>query len=132
MKRIEVLKNRQDVVMNVLNKFIFYIPRIIHILLLPMMYVVTLWFPNGKYWEVIGLVILILIPFYSLVMKKCRSYFFWISFFTYILVIYLFFPEHLFSEKYPLDYKNIIFFDMLLLLITDTYLYFKNKKNYFY
>lgn len=114
--------------MTVLDKFIFYVPRIIHILLLPMIYVVTLWFPNGRYWEIIGLVILILIPFYPLMRKILKEYFFWISFFTYILVIYLFFPEYLFSEIYPLDYKNIIFYDMCFLILADTWLYLQKKR----
>lgn len=114
--------------MNVLNKLLFYISRLVHIAILPIIYVGILWYPEGKYWEIIGLIILVLMLFYPLIMKFNKSILFWASIITYTLVIGLFFPIYLFSEKYPFDYKNIIFYDMCFLILVDAWLYLGSNR----
>lgn len=115
----------QDAAMTVLNKFIYYLPRAIHILLLPILWVAIGWYLGDKWWEAIGLILLLSIPFYPFIIKTNKALLFKVRIYVYVITILLFFPEHLFYEEYPLEYKNIIFYDMCFLLIADTWIFFK-------
>lgn len=126
-----VLKKTQDVVMNVLNKFIYYIPRLVHIVILPILYIGILWYPKGRDWEIVGLIFLAAILFYPLIMKSNKKLLFYFSCLTYIAIIGLFFPKYLLSKSDFWDYRNIIFFDMLLLFISDTYAFLKKENKWF-
>ena len=113
--------------MTVLNKFIYYLPKIIHVLLLPILWIAIGWFLEEKWWEAVGLFLLISIPFYQFIIKN-KELLFKVRICIYVITVFLFFPEHLFYEEYLLEYKNIIFYNMLFLFVTDTYIFFRKRK----
>lgn len=117
---------KQDVVMTASSKFLYYTSRIIHLLLLPILYIGILWFPDENRWTVTGLLLLFIAPltwFFSkknilLLFLKCAMY---------ICTIIIFFPTELFSTEYPFNYKNVIFYDICFLATVDISIFFERK-----
>ncbi len=122
-----MLNPKQVVVMTVSNKAIYHISRTLHILLLPILYLGIVWFLGDKWWQIIGLILLFIIPFYKPIFKKYEKFLFFLRLVTYILIILIFFPTELFSKEYFLDYKNIIFYDICFMMFVDIRIYRKNK-----
>ena len=124
-----VHKKKRGVVMiaSKLSKVLYYVSRTIHILLLPILYSATLWYPTGRWWEIIGLILLLAICFYSLIFKKDRKTLFVVRTFSYFITVLLFFPANFFTTKYGIDYRVIIFYDMCFLFIVDLWIFLQNK-----
>lgn len=112
-----------------LSKILYYISRSIHILLLPVLYSATLWYPTGRWWEIIGLGLLLSICFYSLLFKENLKMLFIVRAFSYLTTAILFFPTNFFNSEYGIDYRVIIFFDMCFLFIIDLWIFLQNKSN---
>ena len=122
--------------MNVLDKLIFYTPKIIHVLLLPMLYVVILWFPNGRYWEVIGLIILLLIPFIFFIRRFDIRVYYKFIFPAYLIAIILFFPFNIFEDGVFIGinnffnyHSNVILVDIMLMFFVDLWFFRCNRQN---
>lgn len=110
-------------------KFLYYSSRIIHLLLLPMLYIGIVWFLEDKWWEVVGLLLLFTIPFNQFIIRNSPTLLLVVRLMTYIAIIMLFFPNLLFSKEYALDYKNIILYDMCFLAIADLAVFFDKKES---
>lgn len=108
-------KRHRDVVIHVpaLSKNLYYMSRFIHILLLPIVFLSALWFPTERWWEIIGLVIIFAICFYPIVIKINIRVFLILSFFSYLIVAFLFFLINIFESGYFFDYRVFVFADML-------------------
>ncbi len=124
-----VHKKKRGVVMiaSKLSKILYYVSRSIHILLLPLLYSATLWYPTGRWWEIPGLILLLSICFYSLIFKKDRKTLFIVRTFSYFIAVLLFFPIDVFYADYRIDYRVIIFFDICFLFIIDLWIFLQNK-----
>ena len=110
-----------------LSKSLYYISRFIHILLLPIVFLSALWFPTGRWWEIIGLAILFTICFYPVIIKINTKFFLILSFFSYLIVSILFFPKSIFESGSFFDYRVFILADMLSLCLADVF-YIRNIK----
>ena len=126
-----VHNKKRGVVMiaSTLSKILYYISRSIHIILLPILYSATLWYPTGRWWEIIGLGLLLSICFYPLLFKKNPKTLFIVRFFSYLVTVILFFPTNFFTAEYGIDYRVIIFYDMCFLFIVDLWIFLQNKSN---
>lgn len=110
-----------------LSKILYYVSRSIHILLLPLLYSATLWYPTGRWWEIIGLLLLLSICFYSFIFKKDKKMLFMIRVFSYFIAVLLFFPIDVFYADYRIDYRIIVFFDMCFLFVVDLWIFYKGN-----
>ena len=113
--------------MTVLSKILYYFSRTIHVILLPILYAATLWYPTGRWWEKIGLIPLFILPFYPIIIKSDEEILFRIRVTSYIIIIGIFFPANFFSDEYGVDYRVIVFFDMCFLFFVDLWIYRQNK-----
>ena len=110
-----------------LSKFLYYVSRSIHILILPILYSATLWYPTGRWWEILGLILLLTICFYSLIFKKNIKMLFIVRSFSYFSTALLFFPANFFTTEYGIDYRVIVFYDMCFLFLVDLWIFLQNK-----
>lgn len=112
-------KKKRGAVMTAPNKRLFYISRIIHVILLPVLCLSIIWYPNDKWWEFLGIPLLIFVSIYSKKFIKNENLLFSIRVFTYLLISIIYFPLFFYKENTGLDYTSIIFFDMIFLFIVD-------------
>lgn len=120
-------KENQDVVMTALSKYFYYLSRILHIILLPILYVGILWYPVGRPWEYAGLLMLAILPFYSFGMEDDKKLLFKTRIISYIIIIALFFPIEFFKSVDIDDYRSLVFFDIAFMFSIDLWIYIKDK-----
>lgn len=133
-----MLKERLDVAMTALNRFIYYFPRVIHLILLPYLYVSTLWLLEERWWQILGLIMMFLILFFPFIKKFDLKFYYRISFFIYLAVIILFFPFYLFEGNSSFNirnffdyHNNVILCDMIIMLIVDMWFFSQSKLKLF-